>query len=385
MLRKLLLSCLSISIAFICIEILLRIFHPYPDPYIRVKLSLTQGIILPESWQEIPGRRYTVTQNNAFDGDPSTAVIEINNQGYRGDVILPEHCKSDILRILCIGSSTTFCELQKEPFTWPSLVKKELKEKLSQEVLVSNAGVRGSTVKRFLLPLVQMGPEIKPQYVVCLAGMTDIDRYLTEGKIPTDPLVTLNQASHFKTFGLSLKVFLSEFQCYRLMRTFINNERNKSTSNSLFENLLNKRDNPDVPPIDTTHYRDLLRTFCKTCSGFNAKPVFITQPSIFLSSLPDDEIYKQCWNFAGTDKRWSRATMVKFLEAYNNTIIEVAKEEHGLVVDAAKRFKNDNSEFKDDCHFTDVGCKDLSLLISETILNDLSAIKTEPNNPKKSR
>jgi lysophospholipase L1-like esterase len=358
------------------LEILLRYFHALPDPYIKIKYEMdVASLTHVESWQDFPGHCFSVgSSNHNFDGNLDRSVVVINAQGFRGDVITKNDVNPEVVRILSLGGSTTACESQSEDLTWPALVKNILKNDSGKEVKILNASQRGQTIKRNLLPLVQLAPQLKPHYITCLVGINDALLHLKndgnwEESLPN--IQTLGQKNYFK---LSCKIFLSEFQIFRSLR-YLHNMRqinNMVSSNLQYDAFLN-REYEKEPLIDVSRYRNLVKIFCSTTRAMGAKPVLITQPSIYFSKLPDEIVEAKSILSRSNGKRWHRYVLRNVLDAYNKTLIDVGTQEKAIIIDAASKFNNDLSEMVDDCHFTDEGCQKMALLVSNAIEQDAGA------------
>lgn len=372
MYRRILLLAFSVFVTLFLLELFCRWFLKLPDAYAAVKFYYTphSDTVQPQLWQGIPGRPMAVTKNPSFAPTPSEVGFYLNAQGFRGDELQPEHIKPETLRVLVLGGSTAFCLIQNDEKCWSSIVRKELAANLPRnykEVRVLNASLPGQSLRGNFFPLVQIAPFTKPNYVVCLVGFNDAVSYLDLGGIPRDRYATWSEINQADYSRQSIKLFLSQFRIYSVVRNYLNFRENRKLEKGLILRGEKRTDENNLQ-IDTTFYRDTLISFIGTVRSFGATPLLVTQPALCFSNLSDEEVENHSFINLRGERRWKRQTVKAFIAAYNQTLRDVCSKEKVEFVDAEKLFQNDLTELVDDCHFSDDGCSKLGRLIAAKLL-----------------
>lgn len=87
---------------------------------------------------------------------------------------------TSLIRIACIGGSTTFCTGLNDGDSWPALLQK----KLGDRYAVVNFGVPAYNTVESLIQMALYVPEIKPKYVIVHQGANDIYNYHQPNNYP---------------------------------------------------------------------------------------------------------------------------------------------------------------------------------------------------------
>ena len=119
-------------------------------------------------------------------GKYKTCALKTNNlkffNGYNGDRDIELPKPNGLLRVNCLGASTTqnYISFENKNYSYPMELEKILKEKLKRNVEVNNCGQGGYTsadiLIRFLLQIV----DTKPDVIVIYHAYADVRSYLTE-------------------------------------------------------------------------------------------------------------------------------------------------------------------------------------------------------------
>jgi len=104
--------------------------------------------------------------------------VRVNALGLRG-AELPE-AKGDETRVLCLGDSTTYGQGLAEDLTLPVLLEGEL-SRGPRAVRVVNGGLRGYGTEQEIALLEELGPRIRPDFVVLFWYPNDLEKVDLEG------------------------------------------------------------------------------------------------------------------------------------------------------------------------------------------------------------
>ncbi len=162
--KKLLLALISVTIAFICTELALRIYSNF------------------YSKQHLPQYKF----NQAIN---------------------------DTCKILCLGDSFTYGIGAGFENSYPAQLE-EILNKEAQKIRfkVFNLGIPGYNSSEVVIKLIKVIQDIKPQIVIVMTGENDLwnHKNVTWRKLP---------------FGLKIKVLLAKLRCFRLSSVFFENSK----------------------------------------------------------------------------------------------------------------------------------------------------------------
>ncbi|CAN7512084.1 SGNH/GDSL hydrolase family protein [Mesorhizobium caraganae] len=156
-----------IGLFLVCIEVVFRAFPPAG----LTRVHLIRGgnpevaLIKPHpylSYALTPGFDRPGLHHNAF--------------GYRGPEINPEEKSADVLRILCVGGSSTYgVSASSDEATWPARLEAFLRQTFpSQRFEVINAGAPGYSTFENSIDLSIRGVSLRPDIVIVYQGFNDI-------------------------------------------------------------------------------------------------------------------------------------------------------------------------------------------------------------------
>ena len=119
-----------------------------------------------------PGRKLELILAKAPDHVPAQVSWRANSLGLRGPELPTD---TSIIRILCVGGSTTECTLLNDGDTWPDVLAAEL-QRTGHRVWVGNAGRDGLSTFGQLELLPGLLARVRPHYVLLLNGPNDMAR-----------------------------------------------------------------------------------------------------------------------------------------------------------------------------------------------------------------
>ncbi len=140
-------------------------------------LALGEGVarwMVPPASRAIlePGRVVSVKLDPHTEGLPRQVRWHANSLGLRGPELPAD---SSVMRILCVGGSTTECTLLNDGQTWPDQLAARLTQ-LGHNVWVGNAGRDGLSTYGQLELLPGLLQQVQPDVVILLNGPNDMGR-----------------------------------------------------------------------------------------------------------------------------------------------------------------------------------------------------------------
>jgi lysophospholipase L1-like esterase len=156
-----------IAIFLVCIEVGFRLFPPAGLTRARLIRGGNPDVALIKPH---PYLSYALTPGFDRPG------LHHNALGYRGPEIGPGERSAEVLRILCLGGSSTYgVSASSDAASWPARLKAFLNQTFpSQTFEVINAGVPGYSTFENAIDLSLRGISLKPDIVIVYQGFNDI-------------------------------------------------------------------------------------------------------------------------------------------------------------------------------------------------------------------
>jgi lysophospholipase L1-like esterase len=156
-----------IGIFLVCIEIGFRVFPPAGLTRARLIRGGNPDVALIKPH---PYLSYALTPGFDRPG------LQHNALGYRGPEISPEEKPAGVLRILCVGGSSTYgVSASSDAAAWPARLRAFLGQTFpSQRFEVINAGVPGYSTFENAIDLAIRGVSLNPDIVIVYQGFNDI-------------------------------------------------------------------------------------------------------------------------------------------------------------------------------------------------------------------
>lgn len=300
-------------------------------------------------------------------GVPRTARHSTNAWGLRGDE--PPLPGAGDYRIVAVGGSTTQCFYLDDDKTWPHLLQAKLTA-AGWKVWVGNGGLDGHSTRGHLVFMEDVVSRIRPDAVIVLAGINDLLYSLDEQR-------RLQGSRYDRTSWLTVVYRRSRLAqvLYAWQQVFLGEALLvRRSGHGNFEPHLLGGDAAAMPGDIRTllpglsEYRANLERIIVLAKTTGARPVFMTQPSLF-----DDSKYWQKvqggFYWAGTTKTpLSAATYWRMLDAYNRELLEVCSRWRVECVDLAGQIPHSPDYFYDAVHFTEIGAELVAQRVSEFLL-----------------
>jgi lysophospholipase L1-like esterase len=250
-----------------------------------------------------------------------------------------------------LGGSTTECMFVDEDHRFPYLVGKILERETGARINSYNGGMSGNNTLHAIDILVNKVIPLKPNVVVFMENINDQSTLLYEGTYwnrnsARSPLETLKKR---QLVGKLLKeIFIPNLNnAYRnLQKTLAREEEDE------FAGARGKKLTIDQAGL-VHQFAMNLQTLVCICQAQAIVPVLMTQANR-ITDHPDPVVAA----YIGRDGRDSGISYPKFKElydAFNDTIREVGRKNHVMVIDLAREVDPDKKYLYDLVHFNDAG------------------------------
>lgn len=329
-------------VAFIIIEIILRIFHPFE---FRIR---GDRIVLPTN------RRYTIRHAQSTQLDPTVTYTK-NSIGFRGEELPVGH--ESYLKVITIGGSTTEDSNLTDDRTWSYQLGQRLQRSFSR-LWLNNAGMSGLSSNGQLILLQEYIVKLRPTVVVFLTGINDMGM---RGH-SSDQWITGQRVRWWETILARSEVAYLSVQLYRYARgnSFVKAHSFRIDMAPHFEGVV------DADRIRAEYesylgpYRQRLDAHVTTSRENGIEPVFVTQPALY-GDVADDITGIAIGTLDVQGMPGWLAWEV--LERYNETMREVARTRGVFFVDLARTLPKSSRYFYDFIHFTNNGAERVADII----------------------
>jgi lysophospholipase L1-like esterase len=356
----------GLLIAFVVLEIGIRIFRPFP--------MLVQGGRL-----NLPVNAQVNISHHGFPGIDDPVEIRFNSLGFRG----PELPKQrDTIKIICVGGSTTQCLYLSEGKTWPDQLAGRLQHQ-SRAVWVNNAGIDGHSTFGHLL-LVAHVRSLQPDYLIFYVGINDVERVdLNDYDRAAIRSLGEGDAGFGKSFYLSLIGRSELVAVFDVLRRHHMAKRRglshrSSVDHSGLENveLLQLTDEARRERLGSLNrsalnaFRQRLNELVRQTHAMGAIPILVTQPALFGGGIDPITGIDLCKVRMGEEDgfvAWSK------LEAYNEITRTVGHESKSLVIDMARELPKSSEYFYDLIHNNNAGASLIADLMAPHLMDKIGA------------
>ena len=340
-------------VLFALLEIVLRIYNPFPFRIKANKIVLTAN------------KKYIV-DNETIPVIDRHIINTKNSLGFRG----PEKplVLDSMLSIITIGGSTTECQYLNDNKTWSADLNLQLKYSF-KNIWLNNAGLAGHSTFGHLVLLKDYIVKLHPKVILFLIGCNDINRDdLNESD-------KANMTGYYKTIftfftknsevcSLIENIFRARTAVTKNMSdTYINLSERKSDTISFLENFIAAK--LAAQPKYLVGYRSRLTEIIQVCRANNILPVLITQPSLF-GIGKDDVTGVNLENFR-LEKDQNGKLFWQIQELYNDVTRDLANKNNLLLIDLAHKMPKSTKYFYDIVHFTNEGAQKVSDIINSDL------------------
>ncbi len=345
-LRKLGYVVFLLLFTFLALEIILRIYNPFPS---RIK---GDKVIL-------PANQVYYYHNDKVALLDKEIRVQYNSLGLQGPERPPNY--DSCLSIITVGGSTTACMYISTENTWPTLLSNKLSASF-KNIWLNNAGRDGHSSFGHMFMLKDHLLKLKPKVIVFLTGINDVDR--TDLGIHED-----SNARSFKQFAMRNSEVLNIVVAYLrnkkaislgLLSEFADFKIKKRDTLVLSEDTIQKA--LQIQQRMVNGYEQRMRALIDTCIAHNIKPVLITQPmlcGIGIDSISGMNLGRVQIVPGVNGELWSRK-----LDLYNDVLKRLAKQYNIPCIDLAAMLPKNSLYYYDFVHYTKKGTEKVAELLT---------------------
>jgi lysophospholipase L1-like esterase len=259
--------------------------------------------------------------------------------------------------IVCIGGSTTQCFFLDDHKAWPYLLQQDLKARFPN-AWVGNGGLDGHSSRAHITFMNRVIPAIRPKVALVLVGANDVAFSISkERRAHGTPFEKVRLVDRIRLLQLAMlwkRILIDKATVVE-----------KTGQGSLdFPPMTDKENVPsDIREMlpGLAEYRDNIRKILAKGRETNTRVVFMTQPMLF-DDTPHWRGLRATMYWLG-DLKISAATFWRCLDAYNQELMRVCREEKAECIDLASAVPHSEDYFYDPAHFNDRG----SALVAEKV------------------
>lgn len=363
-------------------EVLLRLFHPIPDPLLpdkRVNPVPWHGSAYVPSAYPPHYLKHVHAEPGLPGMDTLPRTFSTNNLGFRGDSLSIPRAPGEV-RVFVVGGSTTECVFldDREALT------RRLQDRLRAahpgvDVRVYGAGKSGDRSWDHVAMVSQRLAHLQPDVIVVFAGINDVFA-AANGR---DYL--MRDTARPPTLRRLLAQGATEFQlprlAYRAFNRFdpggidIRSEYRRLSARARALPLADRPPREDVRP-----YEENLRTLAAVARAQGARMVFMTQATTWNARDPRPSEWH--W-MVGTRVRYREADLDAAMERYNQAMRRAGAASGAPVFDLARSIPKSAEFFYDDVHFNVAGADTAAAMLARFIADHgvLSPSSARPDAP----
>jgi hypothetical protein len=338
-----------------------------------------------------PGSKIVVHPgSNRRPGVPMTATVSVNEFGLRGPS-LPDNGR--LYKIIAVGGSTTECSALDDSQEWPHLLMQLMNQaQKPYSVWVANAGVARLTTVDHISCLRRLPILSQADMLIFLIGGLDLQATLDFGGAPTQEALEYRAKRMADHSGIGLtpeEGFFRRSYLFGLGQLGVRNglggldsglrrlNRNALDTDADAQVPITDRRRPLVPlpdlQIGLREYTQRIRTLERECHARNLRCAFMTQPTMWRADLPPAEQSLLWMGWVGWKAHRhgfaSIADLARAMDAYNQTLLGVCREDHLECYDLASVIPKDTSALYDDCHFNIGGARMVAEYLAARLLS----------------
>jgi len=362
--------------------------------------------IMPALWPP-SGETILAPDPAVMPGVHGVAKFTGNDVGLRGTAWPRE---SDVFKIIAVGGSTTEALFLDDSETWPHLLMEGVNARRPESpVWVGNAGQSGRNTVEHLVLMESLPVLSKADLLIFLIGLNDFAPVVAFGGISTQEILE-QRAEEFRRQVLRgggwtrpPRPYFKHSKLYALFR----NSRVAQLASLVPSPVLGqlgvgpgtyheaKRQlraqapvvsMPDLE-IGLDEYRQRIRRLANECRDRRLSCLFLTQPSMFRDDLTPFQERLLWFGWVNGDSvpigYVSTGDLAQGLDAYNQTLLEVCRQDGLECYDLASKVPKDTSAFYDDAHFNEGGSRIVGRLLTDYLLSTqlLQTPSSEPHSP----
>jgi lysophospholipase L1-like esterase len=315
--------------------------------------------------------------------------LRANAIGLRGD----EPPAGDVVRVLCIGGSTTECLYLDQPETWPALLQARLSA--ARPTWVANAGRSGHSTREHVVQVEELlACDMHFDVVVLLAGVNDLgkrlardrdyDAHYLERPGARDELLrtsfALGPPGPWDTRPAYKRTALWTLAS-RWRGAWFGDPRAQDPAGEIYVHWRELRaaassTRDALPELSSAlgEFDGNLARCADACERFGAELVLVDQACMWRSDLPD-ELCALLWmggvgeyQTRSGSEYYSVGALAAGMAAYNRAMAEFARARGLLLVQLDAALPKDTRAFYDDVHLNEAGARAAADVIGAALL-----------------
>jgi lysophospholipase L1-like esterase len=318
---------------------------------LRFRQHLRYGVAAPQASNTAPD---PVTGLQVPKPGYHAGSIVINSQGFRSPE-LTQPKPPGTFRLAFLGGSTTFCaEVSSPDKTWPHRVAEIVRIASVQPVDYINAGVPGYTTAEMLTNFRARVQKLRPDVVVIYEATNDISS--DTRRLAIQQRLKVGRRGQPSWLGRhSLLWYLFELN---LDVQWAQRQAAATDGKLAFDPVFLRR-----------AFRSRLETLIDA-AGQESRVAVATFSFRGRRGQTPEELKRACITSLYYMPYMTPAQLLDAFAAYNETIREVAREKHALLVDSEDDIPGDAQHYTDSVHFTDAGCARMATRVGAALLQD---------------
>ena len=349
--KNILYYCYILLIVFISLEIILRVYNPFPFRLSGDKVILAIN------------RKITIT-NNEIPVLGNKIIHKKNNIGFRGPD-KPSQFDS-LLTIMAVGGSTTECFYLQEDSCWTAFLYRKLQQDFSS-LWLNNAGFQGHSSFGHYILINEYLKYIRPKIVLLLVGCNEVGR--------TD-LFTGESISRKSWNADFISILRRKSEVANLISNLM--RKHASDTKGVTDKYLDLRHieykvctpvycdsvlNAEIPLLNA--YKLRLTRILDTLKANNILPVLISQPTLFGNTK--DSVTGADLGLCKMNDIYNGALWWALLSKYNEVTKTIAMERNIYFIDLANQLPKNSLYFYDVVHFTNEGSEKVGGIIYSSL------------------
>ncbi len=346
----------GLLVSLFLIELILRIFHPFP---FRIK----HGKIV------LPANQHIVHKNPLSNKLEPVIYYSRNSMGLRGDE-MPKDPKQ-FIKIITIGGSTTECSYNSDSLTWPELLKNNLRKTIASNIWLDNAGLDGTSTFGHIILLQDHIVSLHPDYVIFLTGVNDMEEKAMGGfdTYHSNEMDTRSVKDYLRSLARKTEIgaLIENMYRYRIAynKGLVHREVNyaKEPRVVIDSSTIQKEVTGQAPYLAA--YRNRILKLDAICRVNHIKAIFLTQPSLFASFI-DLTTGIDFTNLQISEGR-NAQLQGSILSEYNNLLMQLNNEHKIVAINIATAMPHDSRYYYDYTHYTSAGTKVVAQIVSDSL------------------
>jgi lysophospholipase L1-like esterase len=339
-------------IVFIALEVILRIYNPFPQRLKGEKIVLERNMKV-------------IMKNDHIEVLEPEIHYSRNSLGFRGPE-KPENL-NNYCSIVAVGGSTTECYFVSDSLTWPFLLGAML-DSLEGNVWMNNAGLDGHSTYGHQILLEDYLLDLKPDKILFLVGCNDVERAdlnAYDKRLVARGLRGILERSEIYILLQNIRrsMLATKMQVAHQYKAFheIEDDTLEIARDSI-ERILALQE----PFLEL--YRKRLDTLIYTCLNHDIEPILITQPTLF--GVGVDSISGLDLERIDLKKNYNGKVWWERLQLYNQVTRQAAQDAGIRVIDLATLLPRNSTYYYDALHFTVPGCRKVAEILCNGMIAD---------------